>query len=53
MNWIKYSGVWCGLVLNPYHWRFKWAHDNEAVFENCLYVGPFWIRVIIDNAERY
>lgn len=51
MNWLKYSGIWIGIVLNPYHWRLKWEHDSEQVFENCLYVGPVWIRVIFDNGE--
>lgn len=53
MKWLQYSGVWCGLVFNPLHWRFKWERDNAPVFENALHLGPFWIRVIIDNAERY
>jgi hypothetical protein len=56
-NFIKYSGVWIGLVLNPFHWRFKYDNTNptdawtEHVFENCLYFGPIWIRVIIDDGR--
>lgn len=51
MNWLKYSGVWVGLVVNPYHWQLRWARDSNQVFENCLYLGPIWIRIVIDNGN--
>ena len=51
MSWLKYSGIWAGLVVNPYHWRLKWESSDARVFENCIYVGPVWIRVIIDNGK--
>lgn len=57
MNWLKYSGIWIGIVLNPFHWRLKWERTRDGdsclthVFENCLYIGPFWLRVIIDDGR--
>ena len=55
MNWLKYSGIWVGFVLNPFHWRFGFVSDSDAwndyVFENCLHFGPVWIRVIIDDGR--
>jgi hypothetical protein len=55
MNWIKYSGVWIGIVLNPFHWRFGFVKGenvwDDPVFENCLHLGPVWIRVIIDDGR--
>ena len=55
-NWIRYSGVWVGFVLNPFHWSFKWEREskewpNDNVFENCLHLGPIWVRVIIDDGR--
>jgi hypothetical protein len=55
MNWIKYSGIWIGIVLNPFHWRLGFVSGadvwNDPVFENCLHLGPVWIRVIIDDGR--
>lgn len=51
MNWIKYSGVWFGIVVNPFHWQFGWKRSNDAVFENAIHVGPVWIRVVLDNGQ--
>lgn len=56
MNWLKYSGIWVGFAVNPYHWKFGWDKTSDhleprSVFENCVYAGPIWIRVIIDNGN--
>ena len=57
MKWLRYSGVWIGIVLNPFHWQFKWERTNDNdehlvhVFENCLFVGPVWVRVIFDDGR--
>lgn len=54
-NYLRYSGVWIGFILNPFHWRIAWAKGNgewpEYLFENCLYIGPVYIRVIIDDGS--
>jgi len=55
-NYLKYSGIWIGLILNPFHWRLQWARGSkewpdENMFENCLYIGPLYIRVIIDDGS--
>ena len=57
MNWLKYSGVWFGFILNPFHWRIRWERGGllewpvDHVFENCIYFGPVYIRVIIDDGR--
>ena len=54
LNYLKYSGVWIGIVLNPYHWRFGFLKESlydDYVFENCFSFGPVWIRVIIDDGR--
>jgi hypothetical protein len=44
-NYLKYSGVWIGLIVNPFHWRLAWDKETKEwpdnrMFENCVYVGP-------------
>jgi hypothetical protein len=52
MKWLRYSGIWLGLVVNPFHWRLKWdRYSTDNVFENCLYLGPIWLRIIIDDGR--
>ena len=57
LNYFKYSGVWVGFVLNPFHWQFGHKTNlNEFpacdyLFENCVHFGPIWIRVIIDDGS--
>ena len=56
-NWIRFSGIWVGFVVNPFHWRFRYDTKGNSdgwadpVFENCLHFGPIWIRVIIDDGR--
>lgn len=56
ISYLKYSGVWVGVILNPYHWRFAWSRGTNEwpetyLFENCIYIGPIYIRVIIDDGS--
>jgi len=56
INYLKYSGIWIGFIVNPYHWRFGWVRGtkewpDEYMFENCVYIGPLYIRVIIDDGS--
>lgn len=56
MKWLKYSGVWFGFVVNPYHWRFEWDAKPitpDVQLETALYLGPVWIRVVIDDGEKW
>jgi len=56
-NFLRYSGIWIGLIVNPFHWRFAWDKglkewpNDTLLFENCVYVGPIYIRVIIDDGS--
>ena len=61
LNWLKYSGVWIGFVLNPYQWEpdIKFTGRNEydegsnawglMFFE--LNLGLIWIRIVIDDGR--
>ena len=56
LKWLKYSGIWIGLVINPFHWRiglFQGSKEwpDERLFENSLHLGPIWIRIIIDDGR--
>ena len=53
INYLKHSGLWAGLILNPYHWQFKWdqSYNDDPIFENAVYFGPFWIRLIVDKGD--
>lgn len=55
-KYLKYSGIWIGLVINPYHWEFRFEiirpdqlnPDMHGFYCNA---GPIWIRLIIDNGS--
>jgi hypothetical protein len=56
LNYLKYSGVWAGFVVNPYHWEFRFVAitptemdpDQRGFF---ISAGPFWVRGILDNGS--
>lgn len=53
-NYLKYSGMWIGFVLNPYHWEFKIQRMKPDEFNPknhgfMISVGPFWVRGVIDD----
>jgi hypothetical protein len=55
-NYLKYSGIWFGFVVNPYHWNFKFEQKSDQLFDDYVfflnvYCGPAWIRIIIDNGK--
>ena len=52
LRYLKYSGIWFGVAVNPYHWKISWrATAGPAPEENVIQFGPFWIRVIIDDGR--
>lgn len=55
-NYLKYSGIWVGLVINPYHWDFRIEkmHPDELnpnMVGLYLAGGPVWIRIVIDDGS--
>ena len=55
-NYLKYSGIWMGLVINPYHWELKFQKYHPDELNPNMYgvyycIGPIWIRLIIDNGS--
>lgn len=56
MKYLKYSGIWCGVAVNPYHWQLKLENilpDDMNPKQNGVFIsiGPFWIRIIIDDGS--
>jgi hypothetical protein len=56
LKYLKHSGVWMGLVFNPYHWEFVNCTDGigELAAKVCsrfISIGPIWIRVVIDDGS--
>ena len=55
LDYLKYSGIWVGIVFNPYHWQFGWKRNEDVydshLFDNSIHLGPIWIRVIIDDGH--
>ena len=58
LNWVKYSGIWVGFVLNPYHWEPDLVIKRDDMdsgeqwglfFE--LNLGIVWIRIVIDDGR--
>ena len=52
LNYVKFSGIWIGFVLNPYHWEFKFLNTNDMGKTIALYVGPVWFRLAISNGVQ-
>jgi hypothetical protein len=54
-TYLKYSGIWMGIVLNPYHWEFKIKTGSESILEDdvifgfSIHGGPVWFRLVIDD----
>jgi len=56
MNWLKYSGVWVSLALNPYHWRIKFEYNGPNDMDPSMHavyatVGPLTVRIVIDDGS--
>lgn len=55
-NYLKHSGIWAGLVLNPYHWQFKYNYSGPTELDPAgnvveLFLGPIWVRGVIDDGS--
>lgn len=53
---LKHSGIWFGVVVNPYHWEFCNRQDGigeltAKVFSRFVSIGPIWIRIVIDDGS--
>jgi len=56
INWLKYSGVWCTIILNPFHWSFSWEvvkQDplNPKMTQLDFKLGPVRLLIVFDNGE--
>ena len=56
MKWLKYSGVWVSLALNPLHWRINFEVHNSSEMDPAMTmiigtVGPLTIRIVIDDGS--
>jgi hypothetical protein len=55
-NYLRYSGIWVGLVVNPFHWDFRiqTLHPddlNPNMRGVYVSIGPIWTRLVIDNGS--
>lgn len=55
-NYLKYSGVWAGIVLNPYHWEVNFVAITPTDLDPgqrgfFVSIGPIWVRGILDNGS--
>lgn len=55
-TYLKYSGIWFGFAVNPYHWQLKFQTTNPTDMDPAMYtvflsVGPVWLRIIIDDGS--
>jgi hypothetical protein len=56
LKYLKYSGVWVGFVLNPYHWTLEATMItpddlNPNQFGYFVSGGPVWVRFIVDDGS--
>lgn len=54
MNWLRYSGIWLTLVLNPFHWQLRWFERDEQLPGTTEYSSQFLmlsIRIVVDNGD--
>ena len=55
-KYIRHSGVWLGLVVNPCHWEFRLDRlrpDDMNPKMRGLYIsfGPFLFRLVVDDGS--
>ena len=55
-NYLKHSGIWIGVVVNPMHWEIRFVTIqpddlNPKAHGFFLSLGPLWARVVIDDGE--
>ena len=55
-NYLKYSGIWVSLAVNPYHWRFHKEFNKPNDMDPSMYslyltLGPISIRFVIDDGS--
>lgn len=56
MKWIKHSGVWLGIVVNPFHWQLQFTTFGPTDMDPAksgfyINLGPVWIRAVIDDGS--
>lgn len=56
LNYLKYSGVWISLGLNPYHWRLSFDSTkpddmDPARYSYNIVVGPLSLKVVLDDGS--
>jgi len=56
LNYLKYSGVWISLAINPYHWRLSLQVNTPTDMDPAMYIlniacGPINVRAILDDGS--
>ena len=55
-KWLRYSGIWITIVVNPFHWRFTWEVIKEDELNpkmNRMFFQLFFIniRIVLDDGS--
>lgn len=56
MKWLRYSGIWVSLAINPLHWRIACEVSGPTDMDPAMYsgyvsMGPLTIRIVIDDGS--
>jgi hypothetical protein len=57
MDWLRYSGIWISLVVNPFHWRFSFDNKPDTLLSapnmrQCqIQIAFIAVRLVVDNGD--
>ena len=58
MNWIRYSGLWITLIVNPLHWQVNYVKNSmdkewpsPSRSEHVVQILMFSFRLVIDRGD--
>lgn len=55
-KWLKYSGVWVTIIVNPFHWKLWWnsfVPDEFSRFGERIEIQVLFlnVRIVLDNGD--
>jgi hypothetical protein len=56
IKWLKYSGIWVTLALNPFHWTINYEvhgpDDMDPAMKLIIVtIGPITVRIVLDDGS--
>lgn len=49
VEYLKHSGIWLGLIINPWHWHFLVDFSEDLGYNFSVTLGFIWIRIVIND----